>query len=117
MHRRRGVRSLVLAIALLAAACGGRAAVQSGESPTVLEVVNRATLDMTIYVVSDSGARERLGTATSLTTTRLTIPRRMVASALDIRFAADPVGSSRTHFSESVAIVPGDVVVLEIPPA
>jgi hypothetical protein len=117
MSVRLRVRSLVIAIAILAAACGGRAALESGDSPTVLEVVNRATLDMNIYAVTDAGARERLGTAGSLQTTRLTIPNRLVAPALNLRFQADPVGSTRTHFSDRVPVIPGDIVVLEIPPA
>jgi hypothetical protein len=102
--------------AVLAAACGGRATVGSGTEPTVLEVVNRSTLDMNIYAVTDAGARDRLGTASSLQTTRFTIPQRLVAPALALRFQADPVGSTETHFSEQVPVVPGDTVVLEIPP-
>ena len=110
------VRALGVALVILSAACGGRATLESGDSATVLEVVNRATLDMNIYAVSDAGARERLGTATSLQTTRFEIPQRLVAPALNLRFQADPVGSTQTHFSDQVPVVPGDVVVLEIPP-
>jgi hypothetical protein len=111
----RRVRALALAAALAAAGCGGRAAAGS-DSPTVLEVENRATLDMNVYALSDAGGRERLGTARSLSTTRLTIPDRLVLTSGSLRFQADPVGSTRVHFSEQVPILPGDTVVIQIPP-
>jgi hypothetical protein len=116
MMNKARVRSLILAIAMLAAACGGGRTLQNGQTGTLLEVHNRSTLDMTIYAVTDSGARERLGTVTSLTDATFPIPARLVNS-LDLRFAADPVGSNRTAFTDRLPIVPGDTVVLEIPAA
>lgn len=116
MTTARRARFLVILAAMVCAACGGRATLGGENETTVLEVVNRATLDMNIYAVSGAGGRERLGTAGSLRTTRFTIPQRLVAPALSLRFLADPVGSAETHFSEEVPVIPGDVVVLEIPP-
>jgi hypothetical protein len=111
------VRSLFLATLVLLAACGGGRTLRDGaETATMLEVHNRSTLDMNIYAITDSGSRERLGTVTSLSDARFPIPTRL-ASLLDLRLAADPVGSPRTAFSDRVTIVPGDTVVLEIPPA
>ena len=117
MYSRIRSGSLMLLLAILCAGCGGRAARGSGDSAAVLGVVNRATLDMNIYAVSDGGARERLGTAGSLATTRFTIPSHFVATAANLSFEADPVGSARVHFSDRLPVIPGDVVVLEIPPA
>jgi hypothetical protein len=81
----------------------------------MLEVVNQSTLDMTIYAVSGSGIRDRMGTVTSLSTQRFEISPHLL-NALDLRFAADPVGSSRTALTERLTIIPGETVVLEIPP-
>lgn len=109
-------RSLIVALTMLAAACGGGRTLQNRESATMLEVENQSTLDMTIYAISASGVRDRMGTVTALNTARFEIPSHL-ATALDLRFAADPVGSSRTAFSERVTLIPGETVVLQIPPA
>lgn len=111
--------ALTLALAPGLGACAGRAATlpsPEGQPTTVVEVVNRATLDMNVYVVPESGGRERLGTATSHVTTHFTIPRRHLFGVTNLRFQADPVGSVRTHLSEQVLVIPGDTVVLTIPP-
>jgi hypothetical protein len=108
------VRSLFLATVMLLAACGGGRTLQNGSSETMLEVRNNSTLDMNIYAISDSGARERIGTVTSLSDARFRLPTRLT-NLIDLRLAADPVGSNRTAFSDRVTVVPGDVIVLEIP--
>jgi len=113
------LRTVALVLSLGVAGCGGRAAtLESGErqGPTVLEVINRAPLDMTIYVVRESGARDRLGMATALVTTRFRIPERHLFGVTTLRFEADPVGSNRVKVSERIPVAEGDTVVLEIPP-
>jgi hypothetical protein len=99
---------------MLVAGCGGGRTLQNGSSATMLEVHNNSTLDMNIYAISDSGARDRIGTVTSLSDATFPLPTRLT-TMLDLRLAADPVGSNRTAFSDRVTIVPGDTVVLEIP--
>jgi len=40
-----------------------------------------------------------------------------VNPGLPIRFQADPIGSSRTPFSQEISVSPGDTLVLRIPPS
>jgi hypothetical protein len=58
------LRSSILAAGLVVAvaACGWLAEL-SDPAETVLQVENQTTLDLNIYVVPDTGGRERLGTA------------------------------------------------------
>lgn len=115
---RHAIGGVVLALALVLAACGGRSPLDDPdpESPTILEVDNRASQDMTIYVIREGGQRQRLGTATSHSRTELRIPDRILFGVTSLRFQADPIGSNRNPVSESVTVVPGDTVVMEIPP-
>jgi hypothetical protein len=113
---------LVLVFTLSVAACAARTEIELPDNQpgrvTVLEVLNRATLDMSIFVLPESGgSRQRLGTATALTTSHFTIPERMLTGVSGLRFQADPVGSSRIHHSEQITVVPGDTVMLQIPPS
>lgn len=82
---------------------------------TFVEVDNQALLDMTIYVVR-GGQRVRLGMATGLSRTRLTIPSGIVFGATTLRFLADPVGARATPVSEEISVREGETVVLRIPP-
>ena len=109
---------ILLLLGVAAAACSARSAEQSGEPQevTVLEVDNQANLDMTIYVVRSSGARERLGTATAHTRTRMTIPSRLIFGLTPLRFMADPIGGRATPVTQEITVQPGDTVVLQIPP-
>lgn len=84
-------------------------------APTYVEVQNRAFLDMTVYVVR-SGQRVRLGQVSGNSTATFELPRTMVNPGLPIRFQADPIGSSRTPFSQEISVNPGDTVQLTIPP-
>jgi hypothetical protein len=101
-------------------ACGPRAAAtfdpDQRPSPTILEVQNQTTADLNIYIVPESGARERLGTATSLVTTYFTIPQRHLLGVVSLRFQAASIGATRTLLSERIAVIPGDTVLLTIPP-
>ena len=114
--------SLLFCISVAVGACGVGPEIElPGATPTIrpttLEVLNRATLDMSVYVLPETGSqRTRLGTATALTTTRFTIPERLLAGMSSLRFQADPVGSSQSHFSDQITVVPGDTVMLQIPP-
>ena len=85
-------------------------------APAFVEVQNQAFLDMTIYVIR-SGQRVRLGQVTGNSTATFELPRTMVNPGLPIRFLADPIGGSRTPFSQEIGVSPGDTVVLRIPPS
>lgn len=107
---------LVLLLLLLVAACGRGPRLRPGSTPaTVLRVDNRNFRDMVVYSVN-SGQRIRLGLATGLSLTDLRIPPHALGGSRELAFMADPVGSSRTAYSESIYVVPGDTVSLMIPP-
>ena len=112
--------SLLLASLLALGACGARTELDlpnGRERPTTLEVLNRATLDMSVYVLPElGGQRTRLGSATALTTSHFTIPVRLLSGISTLRFEADPVGSDRVHYSDRITVTPGDTIVLQIPP-
>lgn len=114
--RRAVVRAMVAGLAFLAAACGPR---QSGvgamDAPAMVDVDNRAFLDATVYVLR-SGQRIRLGTATGSSRTTFTLPRGLVSGATQLSFLMDFVGSSRSPISEEVTVLPGDTVMLIVPP-
>lgn len=117
MRASRIIRPTVLAVAiLLAPSCGARTQTGEPQPTTVLEVDNQAGLDMTIYVVPTSGARQRLGMATAHTRTRITIPSRLIFGLTPLRFMADPIGGSATPVTQEITVQPGDTVVLQIPP-
>jgi hypothetical protein len=111
--------SLALICALALTACAGRAEPADPDaSPpvTVLQVENQTTLDVNVYVVPEVGGRERLGTATSLVTSYFTIPPRHLFGVSALRFQASPIGSARDLLSDQLPVIPGDTVVLTIPP-
>lgn len=112
MIDRRGF--LIAATAVLIAACSARRPA-SDQPVTTLRVQNQGFLDMTIYLIAGS-QRVRLGVAGGSSTTTMRIPSQYVFGASSLRFLADPIGGNRTPVSESITVVPGDVVTLIIPP-
>lgn len=106
------------AICAIFAACaslGKQGPIAKGPDTTVV-VDNRASLDMNIYIVRDGGQRIRLGTANALSTTKLTIPKGIILGPTEVRFLADPIGSSHTPISEVITVNEGDEVGLTLPP-
>lgn len=81
----------------------------------MVQVENQGFADMVIYAVS-GGQRIRLGLATGNSTRTFTIPRYLVGGATPVQFLADPVGGNQTPVSETMAVQPGDLVTLTIPP-
>ena len=109
--------ALLFAASLVTTACasGGRKPDPLDLDATTLVVDNQSLLDMTIYVLRGS-QRVRLGTATGLSKTRLTIPQSVVRAAMTLRFIADPVGSNRLPVSEEVSVSESDEIGIRIPP-
>jgi hypothetical protein len=99
------------------AACGRQSpdSAPSPESAAMLQVENRAFADMVIYAVRGA-QRVRLGLATGNSTKSFTIPNYLIGGAGPLRFVADPIGGDRTPVSEEMAVQPGDIVTLTIPP-
>ena len=112
-------RSIFVAASAAFIACassGTNASQANSQRPATVVVDNRSTLDMNIYVIR-AGQRVRLGTATSLRSTKLTIPASMVFGTSMLRFLADPIGSTRSPVSEEISVSAGDEIGLTIPPA
>ena len=83
---------------------------------TELEVVNRSSSDMDIFVVR-SGQRVRLGLAPGNETTRFVLAPAQVAGVGTTYFQASPItGLGRPIGSEPVMLRLGDVITLDIPP-
>lgn len=116
--------SLVVALAALAgaAACttpkqaAANAAANAATPITTIKVNNQAFLDMNVYVLPQSGARQRLGTATGNQTTVFTIPSTAIFGPTTLRFVADPIGGTHAEVSTQILVTPGDQVVMTIPP-
>lgn len=107
---------LVMAITLTMASCG-RAAESGTPEPTgetTLIVENESTLQVTVYVLRNS-QRQRLGTAESLSSTRLRIPSNMVFGPTPLRFEIHPLASRATPISSEITVSPGQEVRLRVP--
>jgi hypothetical protein len=80
----------------------------------MLQVENRGFADMVVYAISGA-QRIRLGIATGNSTRAFTIPSILLRGG-PLRFLADPIGGSRSPVSDEMAVQPGDIVTLTIPP-
>ena len=120
MNRNRipfGAWSLALCAAL---ALGGCAANAPGSSEMLapsarLEVTNRSTFDMDVFLVRDE-QRARLGLAPGGMTTKYTLSRAQITGGGMVRFLAAPIVTGRAVTTELLSLKPGDVVTLDIPP-
>jgi hypothetical protein len=83
--------------------------------PTVVEVDNQGFQDMDVFALR-SGQRLRLGLATGVHKTDLTIPPALINGLTPLRFVADPIGGRRASVSQEITVAPGDTVVMTIPP-
>lgn len=110
------IRLLMIALVGTLVACGGARQSRPGDAePTTVAVDNRSFSDMTIYLV-EAGSRRRLGTATGVSTTVLTIPASFVSLGRELQLLADPIGGRRAAVSNRIFIRPGEQVTLTIPP-
>ena len=108
-------RRMFLGVAMITlAACATSQNLREQQPPTILEVDNRATLDMNVYVLRGS-ERIRIGTAMALRTSQFTIPPNLIFGATQLRFLADPIGANRLPVSEEITVSAGDTVVLQLP--
>ena len=108
--------ALVAALSLSSAAACVRTSKPAPEDlPTFLRVENQALQDATVYVWQSS-SRLRLGRVGSLSTTTLRIPSSQIFGPTPLRFQLDFLAGSRTPLTEQITVVPGDTVVLQVPP-
>jgi hypothetical protein len=97
------------------AGCVARSKTAPEEVPTYLRVENQALADATVYVWQSS-SRVRLGIVNSMSTQTLRIPSSQIFGPTPLRFQLDFLAGNRTPLTESVTVVPGDTVVLQVPP-
>jgi len=111
-------KAFLVAACFLVPGCASSSTNAAGakQEPTTVLVDNQGLLDMNIYVLRGA-QRLRLGTATGLSKTRLTIPATLVFGATSLRFQADPIGGTRAPVSEEITIREGEQIGLMIPPA
>ena len=86
----------------------------TGNEEVRVVVRNNATWDATIYVLRSGSIRTRVGTARSLSTTTLTLPRNVVSGLTEVRFVVDWIGRPRDSASQRIVAQPGDVIELDI---
>jgi hypothetical protein len=98
-----------------AAACVRGSKPAPEEMPTFLRVENQALQDATVYVW-ESSSRLRLGRVGSLSTVTLRIPSSRIFGPTPLRFQLDFLAGGRTPLTEQITVIPGDTVVLQVPP-
>lgn len=119
--RRSTRKVLILSLmTMLGAACAPNHA-GTGAAPTTdmvgrLEVINRSSSDMDIYLVR-GGQRARIGLAPTGETTRFAVTSAEAVGVGLVRFEAVPrLGGGRPISSEPTTLRPDDVITLDIPP-
>jgi hypothetical protein len=122
-----------LAALVTTTACGGTAsttdqpepvsgAPESGAAETAapaaatLTVENLGFADVTVYAVSATGNRIRLGQVNGNSTQKLALPDFLVRGGESLRFFADPIGGAQGPVSEELFVAPGESVTMTIPP-
>jgi hypothetical protein len=106
----------LLTAALLACGGGTPAGAPAPDAEAAVEVENLGFADVTVYAISATGARVRLGQVSGNSTQRLTVPAHLVRGGERLRFLADPIGGSQGPVSEELYVAPGETVGLMIPP-
>ncbi len=91
-------------------------AAPAADATSNVEVRNLAFPDMTIYVLTGTGNRVRLGVVNGNSTQVIALPPYLVRGGDRLRFLGDPIGGGRTPVSEELFVEPGDTVTLTIPP-
>lgn len=114
------VRRLVIAgvaAALVAASCARRPATTAGRpgegesgGSVAVRVDNRSGFSLRVYVASETGQKERLGTMDSYGSARFVLPRGVTVSSSEVQMVAEPTGTRRVFTSQPVLINPGDLV-------
>ena len=92
---------------------GGASA--TSDQPTWVRVENQSFTDATIYVWQSS-QRLRIGFVNGTSTQTIQLPRSVIFGPTSLRFSVDFLAGNRSPITESITVVPGDTVVLQIPP-
>lgn len=106
--------SLAFVTLLFLAGCGGsheRLYQKNLKPETTIQVENRNSMDMTVFVVN-GGMRVRLGMVGGHSTREMTIPEDVITGEGMMQFMLDPVGSAEAPVTESIYVKPGERVKL-----
>ena len=117
----RRFRELFGFVAVAAAvACGGSTPSSTQPAPAGLDawlrVDNQTFADFHMSVAHNT-SRQRLGRSTANTTLTFKIPPSYVGNRARLRFIADPVGPTSESISRELDVIPGDTVIMIIPPS
>lgn len=80
----------------------------------ILKVENEGFTDRIVYLVTEAGMQERLGTATAASTTTFTIPAMFVRGTSYVYFAARRFAGFNWEWSPQTFLSPGDTVDMMI---
>lgn len=80
-----------------------------------LRVENQSYIDFSVFVWRQD-TRQRLGRSTANTSVTFRLPPHVFTGRARLRFSADPIGRREGALSREVDVVPGDTVVMIIPP-
>lgn len=109
---------LLLAAGTLGGAACSRSHYDPNDGPvrTVVKVENQGFPDMNVFVVPEGSGRVRLGTVTGNSNAYFTLPDYVVKGTRSLSFQALPIATPRGPVTQSIMVIPGDTVVLTIPP-
>ena len=103
----KSATTAIVVILTATLACGGKRAPEpsavEAEGDALLTVRNDHWLDITIYAIR-GGSRYRLGMVPGLKTETLHLKNSVLAGSGTLRFLLEPIGSTRTHLTESIPI-------------
>lgn len=116
---RRSLAVPLLAFALFASSACAASRTNDSEAavPTRLEVDNRSSLDMDIYLRGERGGAARIGLAPGGEITSFALTRSLLAGAGVVRFEGRPVrGQGQSVVSEPFRVQVGSVITWSVPP-
>ena len=111
------MKARLLGFALLITACSPatKGTQPQPQAATTVKVENDNVLDMDVFVLSNS-LRMRLGLVSGGHTEVFTLPATVVNVSSQVRFELRPIGGGARPRTETITVMPGDQVVLMIPP-
>ena len=121
LSMRKGNRILA-GLAAVLVACGGSGGAQppapeEGVTPAFVSVENQSFTDFNVFVFRNE-TRQRLGRSTANTTQAFRIPVDLLTGQSPrIRIGADPIGREVVGITREITVMPGDTVILVIPPS